>query len=201
MSFSEALKRVLEYEGAYSSHPRDKGGETYKGISRKYHPEWRGWNIIDIAKKKDGLKALQRGDISEVLGESWQKKLENFVSIFYKKEFWDKTNCDEVDNISEELGLYLFDSAVLLGRSKAVKLLQEAINEVIVEHLFSIDTLLVDGYFGSKTLSAVKNLSKYADEIIDKFAKLRVLKHVSTVKHYPRQIVFLEGWIKRALRA
>lgn len=50
-NFKIALDKVLSREGGYINDPDDKGGETYKGISRKYNPDWKGWRIIDNTKK------------------------------------------------------------------------------------------------------------------------------------------------------
>ena len=48
--FKKALTETLRHEGGYVNDPKDPGGETYKGISRKNHPDWEGWNIIDEKK-------------------------------------------------------------------------------------------------------------------------------------------------------
>ena len=50
MSFKKALEHTLKREGCYANHGKDRGKETYKGISRKYHPKWPGWELIDEAK-------------------------------------------------------------------------------------------------------------------------------------------------------
>ena len=38
--FKKILTQTLQHEGGYNKDPHDPGGETYQGISRKYHPEW-----------------------------------------------------------------------------------------------------------------------------------------------------------------
>ena len=45
--FDEAIKKILDHEGGYVNNPKDKGGETYMGISRKAHPKSKVWSIID----------------------------------------------------------------------------------------------------------------------------------------------------------
>lgn len=42
-SFDKAFELVVGLEGGYSNDPRDPGGETKFGISKRYHPE------LDIA--------------------------------------------------------------------------------------------------------------------------------------------------------
>ena len=51
-NFNESFNITLGYEGGYSNDPDDAGGETYKGISRRYHPGWKGWALIDELKSK-----------------------------------------------------------------------------------------------------------------------------------------------------
>ena len=36
--FKTSLARTLRWEGGYSDDPVDRGGETYRGISRKNFP-------------------------------------------------------------------------------------------------------------------------------------------------------------------
>ena len=47
--FLPAFERVLLEEGGYklTNSPNDRGGMTYAGISRKFHPDWLGWRYID----------------------------------------------------------------------------------------------------------------------------------------------------------
>ncbi|KKK46716.1 hypothetical protein LCGC14_3162480, partial [marine sediment metagenome] len=35
--FTEAYEITLQHEGGYSNDSDDVGGETYKGVSRRYH--------------------------------------------------------------------------------------------------------------------------------------------------------------------
>jgi len=45
-----AIIKVLKSEGGHANDPDDGGGETYRGIARKFWPQWAGWKIIDAAK-------------------------------------------------------------------------------------------------------------------------------------------------------
>ena len=51
MSFDNAFAHTQTNEGGYANNKADLGGETYAGISRKYHPKWSGWAIVDELKK------------------------------------------------------------------------------------------------------------------------------------------------------
>lgn len=61
MDFNAAFDRLLGHEGGYVNDPRDPGGETNWGISKRSYP-----NI--------NIKALSREGAKEI----------------YKKDFWDK---------------------------------------------------------------------------------------------------------------
>ena len=50
-NFQQAFQHTAAAEGGYSNNPKDKGGETYRGIARKYWPDWAGWIIVDEYKR------------------------------------------------------------------------------------------------------------------------------------------------------
>lgn len=57
MNFDEAFTRLLGHEGGYVNDPRDPGGETNWGISKRAYP------AVDIkALTQDGAKAIYRRD-------------------------------------------------------------------------------------------------------------------------------------------
>jgi len=47
--FNDAYEKTILNEGGYKLHnvPDDRGGQTYAGIARRYHPNWPGWRYID----------------------------------------------------------------------------------------------------------------------------------------------------------
>lgn len=57
-NFNEEFKKVILVEGGYVNDPDDAGGETYLGISRRYNPNSKIWNIIDNVKKQYGIKGI-----------------------------------------------------------------------------------------------------------------------------------------------
>lgn len=113
--FSKAFPIILKNEGEYVNDPKDSGGETYRGISRHWFPNWGGWNIIDIYKKD---KKLNNKNLSE------NKELMNCVSSFYKKEFWDKIWGDKISN--QKVANLLLDSSVNIGITNAIKMSQKS---------------------------------------------------------------------------
>ena len=71
--FEKALLKTSAHEGGYVNDPTDRGGETYRGISRKFYPDWPGWEVVD--------DALAQG--REV------PNMDLLVQRFYKKNYWD----------------------------------------------------------------------------------------------------------------
>lgn len=127
-SFRPALKRVLAYEGGYANDKDDAGGETYKGIARRFHSTSIMWREID--KVKSSIKGNTNSDMSRV--KTINKLLESNeivtreVERIYKKEYWDTLHLDEMR--SEKIAYQLFETAVNMGVSAAIKLAQKTLN-------------------------------------------------------------------------
>lgn len=122
-SFPPAYKAMRRIEGdrhgGYVNDPDDPGGETYAGISRRYHPECGFWVIIDAAKKRPGFPAsLDSAEIRE--------QLELAVADFYLEEFWRPLHLDLFPD--QALANEVFEEAVNLGQTLAIKFLQQALN-------------------------------------------------------------------------
>jgi len=133
--FEEALLRTLEHEGEgqRSNRANDPGGDTYSGISRVYWPDWSGWEYID---QDDYVTA------------------DNMVPGFYEVNFWNRIQGDKLASISPEVANEVFDTAVNLGVTDAVRFLQTALNmQRMATRAFS--ELMVDGRLGPKTLKAL----------------------------------------------
>ena len=49
--FEQAFQRLMNEEGLkLTNSQNDKGGQTYAGISRKFHPKWEGWKWVDAGE-------------------------------------------------------------------------------------------------------------------------------------------------------
>ena len=113
--FLTAYKKTSVNEGGYSNDPADKGGETWKGIARKKHPFWVGWQIIDSQKSKpDFPKCLYK--IPE---------LEDKVQTMYKYTFWTEIKGAHINE--QAIADSLYDSTVNMGPGAAIKLAQRAL--------------------------------------------------------------------------
>ena len=103
--FRPAFEQMIRNEGGYVNHTvaGDRGGQTYAGIARKFHPKWQGWSLID------------RNDMDN-------PELTDLVASFYKANFWDRLKAKEIQN--QRIAESLFDFAVNAGVRTSVKLAQ-----------------------------------------------------------------------------
>jgi len=174
----EIIKTTLQYEGFYVYNKHDQGSETYRGISRKYHPKWEGWAVVDKVKP---LKYNER-----------IPQLEGLVHEFYYKNFFKLGNCDLL--LSKHFGLagIYYDYCVHSGFKNAGKGLQTALNNQL-----PIKTkLVVDGIVGRKTLEIIDETefdwNKLATDLLE--YRRNYLKKVAQQKS---NIVFFQGWMNR----
>jgi len=187
-NFEKAYRNTMGHEGGYSADPVDFGGETYKGISRRYHPSWQGWELIDDCKGDlDFPKCLKR------LGN-----LERYVHLFYKDHFWDKILGDEIS--SQLLAEEMFDNAVNMGISRSVKFLQTGLN-VLNRKEKHYKNLVVDGRIGNNTLNALNTLllvSKAEESYLYKVMNILQGQHyINLMGKSESQERFARGWLNR----
>ena len=146
-SFKNALTKLLNHEGGYANDPDDKGGETYRGISRKNFPNWIGWNIIDYYKTTKHFEEHLTSDFN----------LQAHVEDFYKTNFWNKMHCDFIPTeIAEEL----FELSVNTGLKRATSILQTTLN-ILNRNEKAYNDILVDGRFGNITLVTLRTSLKH----------------------------------------
>jgi lysozyme family protein len=166
--FLNAYKRTSAYEGGYT----DKPNMTYKGIDRKYWPNWEGWATIDAIQNAE---PLHQGEFID------STQLESMVRTFFKKEFWNKINGDKID--SQEVAEYLYDWYVNAG-GNAIKGLQKALK------------IKNDGVFGSGTLDAVNKANEKV--LLNQLYCARVNHYNLIAGINPDNKQYLQGWINRA---
>lgn len=174
--FGKAYNVVLKNEGGYVNDPKDVGGETYKGIARKIHPNWSGWNIIDTYKANNGGIGFNQ-TLSDPL-------LENQVRNFYYKKW---LNVKGNDIQSQEVANIVFDFYILAAKA----------NQTVQETLNSLGkNLTTDNIIGSKTITALNSVNPVS--FVNRFKDNRIKYHYDRVKRGVVNGKFLKGWIKRA---
>lgn len=121
-TFNDAFKKLSVVEGGYVNDSDDSGGETYKGISRRYNNNWEGWQIVDEYKRRYKGKSLSR-----VLDAD--ERLQDSVKELYKDKYWD---IFELDDIPSQLIAYqMFDTCVNCGPAAAIRFAQASLGERI----------------------------------------------------------------------
>ena len=102
-NYQKCLKTILHHEGGYVNHPKDPGGETNLGVTKRVYEEHGG--------TKD-MKELTVEDVAPI----------------YKKGYWDKMKCDDLPS---GLDLCVFDFGVNAGPGRAAKFLQKMIGTTV----------------------------------------------------------------------
>jgi lysozyme family protein len=138
-NFLAALAATLQHEGGYSADALDPGGQTFHGISRVYWPTWPGWIKID----------------NWLLAGRPEMDLTNDVEDFYYINFWCRFQGDQIAAISPAVACELFDTAVNLGLSDAVRFFQTALNMQNPGQKLYPD-LQTDGKLGPKTITTLQ---------------------------------------------
>jgi len=101
-NFEQCLALVLKHEGGYVNNPKDPGGMTNLGVTKKVWEEWVGHTVDEAA-----MRALGPTDVAPL----------------YKKNYWDRVRGDDLPT---GVDYSVFDLAVNSGVSRAVKFLQAA---------------------------------------------------------------------------
>ena len=99
VNYDKCLETILHHEGGYVNHPKDPGGETNLGVTKRVYEEHGG--------TKD-MKDLTVEDVAPI----------------YKSGYWDKM---KGDNLPNGLDLCVFDFGVNAGPGRAAKYLQTMI--------------------------------------------------------------------------
>lgn len=122
-NFNIEFDRLILSEGGYVNDPDDAGGETYLGISRRNNPRWRGWVIIDEAKKS----VTKRKNLTAVLKQNYE--LTNLARRLYKNNYWDIIELDDIP--SQDIAHELFDTCVNCGVASAIRIAQQILDMTI----------------------------------------------------------------------
>ena len=186
----EIISNTLSYEGLYSNHKKDPGGETWKGIARNYWPAWNGWRLLDSFKIRYGTGKQFIDYASNDL------HLESDVIAFYKKYFYLPLKLKEITDY--EICKEIFDTAVNCGQGTAIKCLQEACN-VFNRQGKTFKDLVVDGKIGKLTIDAVNTLLKagYTVPLLKALNCEQYIHYKKVSKKNPALETFFKGWMKR----
>lgn len=175
----DILPVVLKFEGGYANIPGDKGGETYRGISRVKNPDWAGWKTIDKIKKPNILSKTKTIARNTIFPE-----LEPLVANYYFDNYFVKNGFHRLTNT--KTALTLFDWAVHGGYSfaKVKDVMQQVFGKKIS------DSTLTDKV--AATLESVDQ-NRLNIALIDK----RKVRLTQIVQANPDMAKFQPGWDNR----
>ncbi len=185
-NFNGAYKLTLEHEGGYNKDPDDVGGETYKGISRRYHPRWKGWQLID------GLK-LQYSFPDNL---DRNADLDDMIKEFYKDNYWNLFCGDKIPN--QLVANELFDTGVNMGIGRAVKYLQMSLN-LLNRNEKNYPDIVEDGKFGSNTLRTLRIYLR-SDKVHYLLKIMNILQGMHYIEYAKKSAIqerYMRGWLSR----
>ena len=128
-NFEKALESVLHHEGGFVNHPKDPGGITNLGCTKRVWEEWVGHPVTEQA-----MRDLKPADVAPL----------------YKKKYWDKISGDDLPTGVDSC---VFDAAINSGPGRAVKMLQACVGAE-VDGVLGPNSLKAVIAFDAKTLIA-----------------------------------------------
>lgn len=182
--FDISFERAIAFEFKKGSHgwenvSGDRGGETLFGISRRWHPNFPGWAIVDEMR--------QRPDFPRNLTS--RPELWSMTQEFYRDAFWSGLRGDGIN--SQAIADELYECATNQGPRYAVEHLQNALATLGYE-------VEVDGSLGPGTLGALNRaVSDGAEKTILRIQNiLQGERYISIIRNDPSQRKFV-GWFSR----
>ena len=161
---------------------------TFMGIYRFANPKWGGWvkmdkwincyNLYHI--KDDNLKkqVLQELSVKFYADDD----LKESVKSFYKANFWDTANLDNI--LVYDISKLIFCFGVNVGVKKAIKYAQQVVG---VEN---------DGIIGKNTINALNGFNPLKFEV--EYKQLFITYYTQLAKANPAKYErFLSGWLNR----
>jgi lysozyme family protein len=102
-NFPAALAALLKHEGGFVNHPKDPGGITNLGVTKKIWEAYVGHEVDE---------------------QTMRSLTPSMVAPLYKQRYWDAVKGDDLPS---GVDLCVFDCAVNSGAGRASKLLQQAV--------------------------------------------------------------------------
>jgi len=101
-NYEACLNMILHHEGGYVNHPKDPGGETNLGVTKRVYEDFGGTkDMVDLTVED--------------------------VAPIYEKNYWGRLKCDDIPS---GLDLCVFDFGVNAGTGRSAKYLQRMIGTV-----------------------------------------------------------------------
>lgn len=173
MGFQTAHAFVHKWEGGerFTMDPQDPGGATRFGISFRF--------LEDLP--------LARADVDQDGVVTWQdvRALDrDRAEALYREYFWNRLH---LDDLPRGLALALYDTAVNLGRARAVRYLQQALG------------VACDGVMGPETMGALRKqlAAGQEPELINQVLFRREAHYLRLAERKAWAARFVRGWLNR----
>ena len=177
-------------EGGYVNDPVDRGGETHRGVTRKFHPKWPGWKIIDQIKNeypKDFKERINDND-----------ELASLAKELYRQKYWAPIRGDELPN--QHIANKVFDTGVNQGVATSIRYLQEGLN-VLNRNQKNYPDIKIDGKLGDKTLKTLSDFLKLEkgqpDYLLKVLNLMQAAFYLDIMRRDSTQERFARGWLNR----
>jgi len=102
-NFQPALTALLKHEGGFVNHPRDPGGITNLGVTKRVWEAFVGHEVDE---------------------QTMRSLTPEMVAPLYKQRYW---NAVKADDLPAGVDLCVFDCAVNSGAGRAIRFLQQAV--------------------------------------------------------------------------
>jgi lysozyme family protein len=175
MDVDELIDALIDREGAYASHPADRGGPTKYGIT-------------EAVARAHGYSGARR-DLPR-----------DEAAAIYKRLYWLRPRFDQVAKKSRAIAAELFDTGVNMGPAVAATFLQRALSALNRDRSDYPD-LVPDGRIGPATLAALDSFFELRGRDGGETVLLRALdalqgeRYIRLAERRPANEAFLYGWL------
>lgn len=110
------------------------------------------------------------------------------AQAIYQRDFWHPLQLDQF--VSQDVATKVLDTAVLIGRHRAIRFLQQAAQTAAAANIDA------DGTIGPNTLAAVNQASPPL--LLSAYRQLLAVYYEGLAQAVPTDRKFLNGWLTRA---
>ena len=146
-NWTECLAQILKSEGGYVDDPRDNGGATNFGVTKKTYENWVGREVT-----KEDIKNLTIDDVAPI----------------YKERYWNRVRADE---LKDGCDLLLFDLSVHSGPRRSVKIAQQTAGTT-VDGLIGPKTIAA-----INAMDQTEFIKKFSENRLEFYKRIEAWKH------------------------
>jgi len=187
--FDVVAQHVLGIEGGYVNHAADHGGATQFGISLRF---LKVEGALDA--NRDGFKDFDLDFDGDIDGADVRLLTKGLALNLYYHCFWRRL---VLDGLPVRVDAAAFDLAVNCGAKAATKMLQRALNRLVL----MAGDLKVDGDMGNQTRARARAAERHVggvDRLLTALRQEAVAHYNAIIRADHGQVVFQAGWLKRA---